>query len=185
MRKITVFNFLTINGFYKGPQDDISWNMHAQEENEFSKTGAQSESTLLFGRITYQMMAGFWPTPAAQQSMPEVAEGMNNSQKIVFSNTLTTAEWNNTQIVSGDSISYIRQLKQQPGNDITILGSGSLVKQFAEAGLIDEYKLMINPVALGSGTPIFNGINSNLNLELTDMRRFKSGVVLLCYKPAV
>jgi dihydrofolate reductase len=183
MRKVSMYNFLTLNGFYKGVNEDISWHRHGGEEEEYSKEGAQSQSVLLFGRVTYEMMHSFWPTEQAMASMPEVAEGMNKSQKIVVSHTLDKADWNNTTILKGDLVEEITKLKQQSGNDITILGSGSIVTQLAEAGLIDEYQIMIDPVAIGKGTPIFNGIQHNLNLTLTGNRVFKSGVVLLTYKP--
>ena len=186
MRKLTVFNFITLNGYYKGPGGDISWHKHAigAEENEYAKEGAQSNSTLLFGRVTYEMMAGYWPTPAALQQNPGVAEGMNRSEKIVFSRTLKSADWNNTTLVKEDLVTAVKQLKQQPGGPMTILGSGSIVTPLAAQGLIDEYQFMLDPVALGNGTPIFNGLPQQLNLQLKDSRVFKSGIVLLCYQLA-
>ena len=183
MRKVSMFNFITLNGFYKGANEDISWHVHGGEEAEFSEKEAQSESILLFGRKTYEMMYSFWPTPQAHESFPVVADGMNKSQKIVVSNTLETAAWNNTTILKGNLAEEIKRLKGKPGNDITILGSGSIVTQLADAGLIDAYQIMIDPVAIGEGTSIFSGISHNLNLKLTDTKIFKSGVVLLCYEP--
>lgn len=183
MRKVSMFNFITLNGFYKGANDDISWHVHGGEEAKFSEEGAQSESILLFGRKTYEMMYSFWPTPQAYESFPIVADGMNKSQKIVVSNTVDTAAWNNTTILKGNLAEEIKKLKRQPGNDITILGSGTIVTQLAEAGLIDVYQIMIDPVAISEGTPIFKGIGHNLSLKLTDTKIFKSSVVLLCYEP--
>lgn len=177
-----MYNFLTLNGFYKGFNEDISWHRHGGEEEEYSKEGAQSQSVLLFGRVTYEMMKSFWPTEQAMANMPEVAEGMNKSQKIVVSRTLDKADWNNTTILKGDLVEEIKKLKQQPGNDITILGSGSIVTQLADAGLIDTYQFMIDPVAIGHGTPAFDGLQHKLDLELISSRVFKSGVVLLIYK---
>ena len=181
MRKLTMYNFITLNGFYKGLNEDISWHRHGGEEEGFSVDSLQQDNILLFGRVTYQMMASFWPTPMAMESMPDVATGMNNAEKIVFSNSLDNAEWQNTTIINGDIVEEIKKLKQQPGKDMTILGSGSIVTQFAEAGLIDGYEIMIDPVAIGNGTPIFNGISNNLNLMLTNSKVFKSGVILLSY----
>src|SRR5580698_7653703 len=132
MRKLNVFNFLTLNGFYKGLNEDISWHVHGGEEGKFSEEGAQSGSTLLFGRVTYQMMEAFWPTPAAKESMPVVADGMNKAEKIVFSKTLKKADWNNTKIIKGDLIEEVKKLKKLPGVGITILGSGSIVTQLAD-----------------------------------------------------
>jgi dihydrofolate reductase len=183
MRKVNVFNFITLNGFYKGPQGEIDWHKHGKEENEYAAEGLKSESTLLFGRTTYEMMAGYWPTPMALQNDPVVAKGMNNAKKIVFSRSLKKAEWKNTTIVKDNLVEEIKKMKKMSGKDMTILGSGSIVTQCAEHGLIDEYQIMIDPVVIGSGTPIFNNITHQLNLKLTATRTFKSGVVLLLYQP--
>lgn len=183
MRKLSVFNFITLNGFYKGINGDISWHKHGgEEEGEYSKEAANSGSTLLFGRVTYEMMAAFWPTPQAAQAFPEVAVGMNKAEKIVFSRTLDKADWNNTRIIKDNIVDEVRKLKQMPGVGITILGSGSIVTQLVEQGLIDEYQVMIDPVAIGEGTPMFKGLSRNLELKLTSSRTFKSGVVLLIYQ---
>lgn len=183
MRKLSVFNFITLNGYYKGPNEDTSWHKHGAEENEYAAEGAGSGSILLFGRVTYEMMAGFWPTPEAQKMFPQVAAGMNNADKIVFSSTLKKAAWKNTRLVSSNITDEIKKMKQTSGKDMTLLGSGSILTQFAEEGLIDEYQFMVDPVALGDGTPIFRNIKHNIDLKLTTTRTFKSGVVLLCYEP--
>ena len=183
MRKLTAFNFVTLNGFFEGPNRDISWHKHGAEENEYAAEGLGSESTLLFGRVTYEMMASYWPTPIAMKNDPTVAEGMNNADKIVFARTLKKAEWSNTRLVKDNIVDEIRKLKKLPGKDMTVLGSGSIVTQFAEQGLIDEYAVMVDPVVLGDGTSIFKGIRHKLDLKLTSTRAFKSGVVLLCYEP--
>jgi dihydrofolate reductase len=184
MRKLSVFNFITLNGFYKGPNEDISWHQHGGEEAAFAAEGANSRSTLVFGRVTYEMMAGYWPTPMAMESMPEVAKGMNASEKIVFSNTLKSASWSNTKIVGGNIIDEMTKIKKQSGPDLTILGSGTIVSQFAEHGLIDDYQFMIDPVALGKGASVFTGLTRKLDLKLKETRSFKSGVVLLWYQRA-
>jgi dihydrofolate reductase len=183
MRKLGVFNFVTLNGFYKGAGNDISWHQHGGEESSFSEEGAQSGGILLFGRVTYEMMAAFWPTEDAKKAFPLVADGMNKSEKIVFSNTLKKADWNNTKIVSGDIAETVKKMKQQPGKDMTILGSGSIVSLLTDHGLIDHYQIMVDPLALGKGTPIFNDISRPLQLELVATRIFKSGVILLTYQP--
>jgi dihydrofolate reductase len=183
MRKLNVFNFVTLNGFFQGPHGDISWHRHGGEESEYAAEGLKTESTLLFGRVTYEMMAGYWPTPDAAKNAPVVAEGMNNAEKIVFSKTLKKAAWNNTKLIKGNIVEEIRKMKQMSGNDMTILGSGSIITQFAEEGLIDEYQFMVDPVALGDGTPIFKNLQRKLDLKLTTTRAFKSGVVLLSYQP--
>lgn len=185
MGKVSVFNFLTLNGFYQGKeQGDISWHSHqaGAEEAEYAAEGAGSNSTLVFGRVTYEMMAGWWPTQAAIDSMPDVANGMNRSEKIVFSRTLTKADWHNTRIIKDNIGDAVRTLKKD--RELTILGSGSIVTQLADLGLIDQYQLMIDPVALGEGRTIFSGMQKQLNLRLLAHRIFKSGAVMLTYGPA-
>lgn len=182
MGKLIAYNFTTLNGYFKGPDNDISWHRHGEEENGFAADSLGSKATLLFGRVTYEMMASFWPTPMAIESMPEVAKGMNEAEKIVFSTTLESAAWENTTLVKDDLIEAVRKLKAIPGKVMTILGSGSIIAQLAEARLIDEYQFMIDPVAIGEGTPSFQGLTRKLDLKLIDHRVFKSGVVLLSYE---
>ncbi|HTF19869.1 MAG TPA: dihydrofolate reductase family protein, partial [Chryseolinea sp.] len=155
MRKITVFNFLTVNGFYKGDHEDISWHRHGGEEADFAGDAANpaQPNALMFGRVTYQMMAGFWPTEAGQKMNPRVSDGMNRSEKFVFSRTLKSLDWQGAALVKGDIVKETIRLKDTAGADITILGSGSIVSQLATHGLIDSFTLMIDPVALGRGTP--------------------------------
>lgn len=186
MRKIGVFNFLTLNGFYKGAAEDISWHRHGQEESEFAANAAKSGSpnSLVFGRVTYEQMASFWPTEMGINMNREVSEGMTQAQKYVFSSTMKSASWKNTTILGGNVVSEATKLKNSEGPDLTILGSGSIVSQLAEKGLIDHFTFMIDPVVLGEGTTLFNGISKKLDLELIDSRVFSSGVVLLNYKPS-
>lgn len=183
MRKIAAFNFVTLNGYFEGPNRDISWHKHGAEENAYAVEGLKSGGILLFGRVTYEMMESYWPTPMAMKDNPVVAAGMNKAEKIVFSRTLSKAGWNNTRLVKDNIVEEIRKLKQSPGKDMVILGSGSILTQFADEGLIDQYQFMIDPVALGDGTPIFKNIRQKLELRLISTRTFKSGTVLLTYQP--
>ena len=183
MGKLIAYNFTTLNGLYKGPDNDISWHRHGAEEGAFASNNLEARATLLFGRVTYEMMASWWPSPMAMESMPEVAQGMNESKKIVFSTTLDSVDWENTTLINGNLVEEVRKLKAIPGKVMTILGSGSIIGQLADAGLIDEYQFMIDPVALGDGTPSFKGLTYKLDLKLTDVRKFDSGVVLLSYVP--
>jgi dihydrofolate reductase len=183
MGKLSVYNFITLDGYFKGPNQDISWHKHGAEENEFASENLKAGSMLLFGRITYEMMASYWPTKEAIKNDPAVAKGMNSAEKIVFSNTLKKAEWNNTRIINGNIVEEVKKMKKTSGNDLTILGSGTILTQFAEEGLIDEYQIMIDPIAIGNGTSMFKGIKHHLDLKLTKTKTFKSGVVLLCYQP--
>jgi dihydrofolate reductase len=184
MRKLSTFTFITLDGYYKGQNEEINWHKHGPEEGEFSAENLETGNILLFGRITYEMMASFWPTPMAYETFPIVAEGMTKAEKIVFSHTLEKADWENTRIVKDNMIEEVKKLKQYGENDLTLLGSGSILTQLAEANLVDEYQIMIDPVAIGTGTSLFKNINRQLDLKLVSTRTFKSGVVLLRYQPA-
>jgi len=185
MGKLTVYNFVSANGCFKGANDDISWaHKNASEEvSDFASENAQGGAILLFGRKTYEMMVSYWPTDEAKKNMPKVADGMNKAEKIVFSKTLKEAKWNNTRLINGDIEEEVKKLKKTSDKSMTILGSGSIVNQLAEKGLVDEYMIMIHPVAVGNGIPFLMDISKNIELELTKTKAFKGGPVLLCYKP--
>jgi dihydrofolate reductase len=180
---LSCFNFISLNGFYKGLREDISWHRHGEEESQFSAENAQKESILLFGRVTYEMMYSFWATEQAMAMAPQVAEGVNRAEKIVFSRTMEKAQWNNSRVVQHEIYNEVRKLKETGTKDMTILGSGSIVSQLSDHGLIDLYSIMLDPVAIPYGTSIFHGISKKLDLELISTRTFKSGVVLLNYRP--
>lgn len=183
MRNLVVFNLVTLDGYFAGPDGDISWHNVDAEFQEYAEKNSNSGNTLLFGRVTYELMASYWPSPDALKNDPVVAQGMNNSPKIVFSRTLNRADWTNTRLVKDDMLGEVRKLKEQSGKDLTILGSGSIVAQLAHAGLIDEYQVLLNPVVLGKGKTMFDGIKNMITLKLTRTRTFGNGNVLLCYKP--
>jgi len=186
MRKLIVFNHVSLDGYFTDAQGDMSFarNDHPDAEwDAFVASNASGGGLLLFGRITYELMASFWPTPFAAETMPLVAERMNNLPKVVFSRTLDQASWNNTRLMKGDLIGEIRKMKNEPGEDMVIFGSGSIVAQLAQAGLIDEYQIVVDPVALGQGRTMFDGIQAQLPLKLKQTRTFGNGNVLLCYEP--
>jgi dihydrofolate reductase len=185
MRPLTVFNHVSLDGYFSGAGGDIAWFKAAidPEFQEFSSGSAGGADIMLFGRVTYQMMASYWPTPAAQQQNPVVAEAMNRTPKIVFSRTLTHAEWTNTRILNDKIEAEIRRLKAEPGKGLVLLGSGSIIAQLAPHGLIDSYGFMVNPVALGKGKTMFDGIGAQLTLKHVSTRTFKNGNVLLNYAP--
>jgi dihydrofolate reductase len=164
---------------------DMSWakaDHQDAEWNAFVAENASGGGVLVFGRITYELMASFWPTPFAIENMPDVAEGMNSMPKVVFSRTLDQASWNNTKLVKGDMAAEIRKMKKEPGEGMAIMGSGSIVSQLTQEGLIDEYQVVVNPVVLGKGRTMFEGVKEKLNLKLTKTRAFGNGNVLLCYE---
>jgi len=185
MRTLSVFNHVTLDGYFSGPNGDFSWAHRAGEDpewNDFVAGNASGGGTLLLGRVTYQLMASYWPTPMALQNDPAVAEHMSNLRKIVFSRTLDQASWSNTELVKGDLAAEVRKLKEEAGDPMVILGSGSIVSQLAQAGLIDEYQIVMNPVVLGKGRTMFEGVGEKLGLKLVRSRAFGNGNVLLCYQ---
>lgn len=184
MRKLIVFNQLSLDGFIADGNGDMSWahkDRNDQEWNSFVAGNAKGGGELLFGRITYDQMASFWPTPMALQIFPEVAEGMNKLPKVVFSRTLKKATWNNTRLVGGNIAEEVRLMKNGPGMDMVILGSGSIVSQLAAEDLVDEYQCVVNPIVLGAGTSMFGGVKHRISLTLSSSRTFGNGNVLLCY----
>jgi dihydrofolate reductase len=187
MRKLTAFNNVTLDGYFTGANGDFSW-AHAgnddAEYNAFVADNAKGGGQLLFGRVTYELMASYWPTPIATRNDPAVAERMNSLPKVVFSRTLDRPSWNNTKLVKGGLAAEVRAMKQEPGKDMAILGSGSIVAQLAQEALIDEFQLIVNPVVLGRGRTMFDGVKEALSLKLTKSRTFGNGKVLLCYLPA-
>ena len=186
MRKLIVFNHVSLDGYFVDANGDMSWakaDHQDAEWNAFVTENASGGGVLVFGRKTYELMASFWPTPFAIENMPGVAEGMNSMPKVVFSRTLDQASWNNTKLVKGDMAAEIRKMKREPGVGMAILGSGSIVAQLAQEGLIDEYQVVVNPIVLGKGRTMFEGIKEKLTLKLTGSRAFGNGNVVLCYEP--
>jgi dihydrofolate reductase len=186
MRKLSAFIQVTLDGYFAGEDGDIGWAHRDSDDaewNAFVAGNAKAGGVLVFGRITYEMMASYWPTPLAEQNDPVVAERMNHLEKIVFSRTLDQASWNNTTLVDDDAATWLRRMKQTPGEDMAILGSGSLVSQLAQEGLIDEFQVVVNPVVLGRGRTPFEGLDEDLDLALVSSRTFGNGNVLLCYEP--
>ncbi len=184
MAKVSMFNSVSLDGYFTDASNDMSW-AHAGSDDaelrEFTAANAGGGSALVFGRVTYELMAGFWPTPMAAQAMPRVAAGMNGARKYVFSRSLAEAGWANTTILSGEPAAEIARLKRAEGPPLTVLGSGSIVKQLTAAGLIDDYQLMICPVILGSGRTLFDGIPGRPKLKLVNSRSFGNGRVFLHY----
>jgi dihydrofolate reductase len=182
MRKIHVFEQVSLDGFFTDEKNDMSWaHKHDEEWNAFTSNNASGEAELLFGRITYEMMVKFWPTAEAARMLPEVAAGMNRMRKFVVSRTLNEVTWQNTTLLKGELVSEVTRLKQQSGPDLVIMGSGSIVSQLADARLIDEYQIALNPIVLGHGRTPFETVKGKLPLELTSTRRFKNGNVVLTY----
>jgi dihydrofolate reductase len=187
MPRLVVFNNVTVDGYFAAVNGDLDWAHRDSRDAEFQAfvaDNAEGGGRLLFGRRTYEIMTSYWPTPLAAQNDPVVAERMNALPKVVFSRTLDHASWNNTRVVNGDIAEAVRKMKREPGPDMVILGSGTIVSQLSQAGLIDEYQLVVNPVVLGQGRTMYDGISVPLSLKLARSRTFRSGRVFLCYEPA-
>jgi dihydrofolate reductase len=183
MRKIFAFIMTTLDGYYEGPNQEFDFWVVDEEFNRFALEQLDEVDTLLFGRVTYQGMAAYWPTPAGEQDDPRVAARMNGLSKIVVSRTLDKAEWVNTQLMNGDVATELTTLKEQPGKDIAILGSSDLTASLLHTGLLDEVRIMVNPVVLGAGKSVFRTAGERAGLNLLKSQPFNSGNVLLYYQP--
>jgi dihydrofolate reductase len=180
MRRVIVSNVMSLDGFFEGPNQEMDWIILSEEFFAYAKDMLRSAHTLLFGRTTYLLMAGYWPFAAKD----EIAEHMNYLAKVVFSGTLEKADWNNSRLVKTDAAEEVLRLKQQPGKDIVILGSATLASFLLQRGLIDEYRVILNPVLIGAGNPLFKGIKQTLRLRLQQTKLFATGVVVLYYQKA-
>lgn len=183
MRKVLCFNMVTLDGYFEGPDRTIDWHVVDEEFNEFAIAQVDSVDVLLFGRVTYELMAAYWPTPAAAANDPITADKMNRTAKVVFSRTLSKVTWQNTRLVKENILEEITKLKKQPGKDLILFGSSDLSVTLIQHGLIDEFRIMVNPVILGSGKSIFKGSLEKQTLKLLKTRVFRSGNVLLTYRP--
>lgn len=181
---LSSFMQISLDGYYCDANGDMSFAHKSpddEEWNAFVSGNATGGGMLLFGRVTYEMMAAWWPTPAAAEAMPEVAAAMNAMPKLVFSRTLESADWSNTTLVKDDLVDTVRRMKGEDGPDIAILGSGSVVAQLADAGLVDTFQIVMVPVVLGEGKPFLAGLDRQLDLELVKTRAFGNGSVALWY----
>ncbi len=184
MRKAIMFNMISVDGFFEGVNKwDIGWHRVDEEFNQFAIDQLNHAGGLIFGRVTYQGMASYWTGAEAMKDDAVVAGLMNSIPKYVFSHTLDQLEWNNSHLIKGDAVTGLKQLKEQTGNDLFIFGSANLAATFTKNSLIDEYRLMVNPIVLGKGGPVFDGNNAILKFELADIKTFQNGNVLLYYRP--
>lgn len=184
MRKVIVFNSISIDGYYAGDNNETDWFVHDPEVNKAAHEMMNPDS-ILFGRATYQMFESYWPhvakNPQAPQEMKTMANELNEMTKVVFSKTLKEVTWVNSKLFNSNLEEEVKKLKEARGRDITIFGSGTIIQQFANEGLIDEYLLAVTPVIIGKGKSFFKNVKEN-KLELIETRSFKSGMVLLHYR---
>jgi dihydrofolate reductase len=182
MRKLIFQNMITLDGFFEGPDREIDWHNVDDEFNSIAIEFLNTIDLLIFGRVTYELMASYWPTPAALNDDPVISKLMNKIQKIVFSRTLKKAEWENTRLFNNNLVKEITELKKLPGKDMAIFGSSDLSLELIKNNLIDEFRIMVSPVAIGKGKAIFSGIKERLKFELLNSLSFRSGNVLMVYR---
>jgi dihydrofolate reductase len=180
MRKVIAVEFVSLDGVMESPEEwAFSYSNDGMEEANAS--GMAASDALLLGRVTYEQMAAYWSNQSA--SVP-IVDYLNSVPKFLVSTTLDTVEWQNSTLIEGDVAEETTKLKQQPGKDIAILGSGTLVRSLLKDDLLDELRLIIHPIVLGSGKRLFEDGGDRKALELVDSKIFDTGVLYLTYRPA-
>jgi dihydrofolate reductase len=183
VRRLYSFLMVTLDGFYEGPNREFDFWTTDQEFNRFAAAQLHDSDLLIFGRVTYEGMAGYWPVQGAREDDPVIAELMNTLPKVVVSTTLTSADWHDTTVVGANVAEELAKRKQQPGKDLAVLGSPTLTVSLIGMGLVDELRVMVSPVAIGDGKSLFQSTDHRLRLKLLQTRAFSSGNVLLTYQP--
>jgi dihydrofolate reductase len=185
MRKLVLFMHLSLDGFAADANRGLSWISYDSELQQYADGIVSTVGSPVYGRVTYELMAGYWPgvlaDPNASQHSRAHAQWVDKATKIVFSKTMKKADWNNTIVINDNIAGEINNLKQQPGKDLVIFGSPGLSHSFMELDLIDEYQLTLNPVLLGNGIAAYENIKNKTNLKLVKATPLKSGVVGLHY----
>ncbi len=188
MRKIITTTWVSLDGFIAGPNGEMDWigAIYDDAMAQYESNLVRSADTLLLGRVTYESFAGSWPhvpdNPNASEGEKEYARRLNAMRKIVFSRTLERVDWNNSSLFREIDPQEIESLKRAPGREMLIYGSASLVQALTHLGLIDEYQILVHPVILGGGKPLFANIQDRVNLSLVDVKTHPSGVVALTYR---
>jgi dihydrofolate reductase len=195
MRRIVMFNRVSADGYFAAADGDLGWVVPEEELDRGAADNLGGSDMILFGRRTYEMFESYWPkvigdSPTAPdphdpgRQSPEiraVGEWINEADKLVISRTRQDVTWKNSRLLHQLDPREIQALKEQPGKDIMIFGSGSIVSQLTEHGLIDEYRFVVGPVLLGSGRPLVSGVPATTRLKLAEAREYPSGNVMLTY----
>jgi dihydrofolate reductase len=189
-RPVVVTEFLTLDGYIVGPDEDISWVAEGFDPQMQEDLAAHigRYGLFVFGRTTYEIFAEYWPhaepydagdavRPSEGKEDPRIIKALNEQPKLVFSTTLGEADWAGTRVVAGDVAGEIRRLKQEQGGAIGLQGSASIAQALAAADLVDEYRLYLHPVVLGAGTPLFATGHNRRDFELTDLTQYANGVI--------
>lgn len=179
MRKVILSIMVSVDGFIEGPNKELDWHIFDEEMEKYMSTEILDKvDTILLGRVAYQLLADYWPS-----ATDSIAPQLNNLSKIVFSGTLEKAEWKNSRIVKGNIAEEISRMKQQPGKDLVLFGGAEIAQAFMQLGLIDKYQLILNPIVLGAGKPLFKELNDRTKLKLLNTKSFTCGNVMLFYRP--
>ncbi len=187
MRRVVFLIHMSLDGFVAGPNGEMDWIVYNDDVEKYAHELHRTTDAAIYGRVTYQMMEGHWPSVLADPSSTggalAHAQWLDRSTKVVVSKTLDSVQWKNTLLIHGNIAEEMAKIKQPPGKDLWLIGSPSLAQTFMQLGLIDEYRINVNPVILGSGKPLFDGLDKALHLKLLETRMFKGGVVALRYEP--
>jgi dihydrofolate reductase len=183
MRKLFASEVISVDGYFTSVQGEIDWQIIDEQFTAYSVEMLADADALLFGHTTYDLMRDYWPDAAGEGNDREIATRMNTYPKYVVANRTPDLSWTSSQHLTGDLAEAVIALKQQPGKDIAILGSGSIVAQLTASRLIDEYRLILTPTVLGAGRTLFEGVGSRPVLDLVEVRPFDSGNLLLRYRP--
>jgi dihydrofolate reductase len=182
MRTVLVFLVASVDGYYEGPGGAFDWPVVDDEFNDFAVEQLDTADTLVFGRTTYEGMAAYWPTEQAKADDPEITRRMNSFRKVVASRTLPGADWANTRL-ERDGVAAVAALRAEDGPNVIVMGSSALTTQLLEAGLVDELRVMVMPIVLGGGKSVLHTVSGRVPVTLLDSRVFRSGNVLLTYRP--
>jgi dihydrofolate reductase len=190
MRRIVTFNRVSADGYFASPDGGLGWVVPEEELDRGAADNLGGVGTILFGRRTYDMFESFWPHAVdedphqAGRHSPEIramARWINDATKLVFSRTRNEVSWKNSRLLGELDPQEVAAMKQEPGKDIMIFGSGSIVSQLTEHGLIDEYQFVVGPVLLGGGRPLVSGVPATTSLELLEAKAYPCGNVKLRY----
>ncbi|HEX7070688.1 MAG TPA: dihydrofolate reductase family protein [Rhodothermales bacterium] len=182
MGRLIMWNLITLDGCFEGPEKwsldfhDTAW---GDELQDYSMEQLESASMIVFGRVTYEGMANYWPTAKGR-----IAEFMNSIPKVVFSNTVHRADWNNTRIIGGNATDEVPRLKSEASKDLLLFGSAALAADLMRAGQIDEYRLCLAPIVLGNGRPLFKPSSDSTRMRLLEALPLQTGGIILRYEPA-
>ncbi|MCD9020735.1 dihydrofolate reductase family protein [Cohnella silvisoli] len=186
MRKVVLFMHLSLDGYAAGPKGELNWIPYDEESMNYADEVVSTVGSPIYGRVTFELMESYWPTvpnnPSSSKRDIDHANWYEKIEKIVISRSLDRVESSHTTLIKANIAEEIAKLKQQPGKDLVIFGSPSIARTFIELGLIDEYRLTISPVILGSGITVFNDLKDKINLKLLDSRTLRSGLIALHYQ---